>query len=242
MTHKLKQLATPSLIAFLALGLAACGNDDSSGTMDKSSAPAESASAESATDYSKVITTETASEKGFALGGVSMGNPDAPVTIIEYASLTCSHCAAFDRDVLPDLKETYIKTGKVRYEFHNYVMNRYDLAASAVARCMGPDRFFPIAELFFSTQATWLANASQQDAKVVIDDMANVVRKAGVSRTRFDQCLSERDLQQHLVEMTSEGQKRWQIAGTPTIIINGKKRGAEAQRFDTLSEIIEDEL
>ncbi|WP_281300291.1 MULTISPECIES: DsbA family protein [unclassified Iodidimonas] len=250
MKHNLKQFgaykrsAALSILALMAATLSACGNENepSQSSSSKAESPAQTAASASGDgpNYLDVITTDTASEKGFALGGVAMGNPDAPVTIIEYASLTCPHCAAFHKDVLPGLKENFIQSGKVRYVFYNYVMNRIDLAASSISRCFGPERFFPLSDLFFSRQREWLANARDQGQ--VIDDMAALVRRAGISRTEFDQCLAERDLQQHLVEMTSGGQARWQITGTPTIIVDGKKRGAEAQNYEGLAKMINDKL
>lgn len=248
MTHNLKRsFIIPTLAAF-SLALAACdggSQTSSTSTQGRDSQTATSASTTQnstvgTTDYLSMIETDVASEKGFVLGGVSLGNPDAPVTIIEYASLTCSHCAAFDQNVLPEIKERYIANGTVRYILYNFLLNRVDVAASAITRCFGVEKYFPLTELFFSRQREWLANA--QDQAQLIDDMAAVARRAGISRTQFDQCLSERDLQTHLVSMASEGQSKWDITGTPTVIVNNKKRGPEALSIDGLVNIIEGEL
>jgi len=183
---------------------------------------------------------DSVSEAGHTLGPVSMGNPDAPVTVIEYASLTCPHCARFHETVLPKLKSEYIATGQVRYEFRNFVLNQLDLAASTIIRCQGPDRFFPALDLLFANQRDWLANT--QDRDQVLSNIASVLRRAGVSRADIDSCLAERDLRQHLTEMTQNGQQEWGVNATPTLIVDGEKRGAEAQSFETLSELIEEAL
>lgn len=240
MTHKLKHaLIAPALLALLA----ACSEEPTGGGDDAGVAGQQAPAAESydGQDFTEIVTAASVSANGFALGGISMGNPDAKVTIIEYASLTCPHCAEFEHNVLSALKDRYIKTGKVRFEFRNYVMNRYDLAVSSLIRCKGAEQFFPLSDLFFSSQRQWLAN-SRNAPDQVIDDIAAVARKAGISRTEFDRCLADRDLQTHLVEMTTRGQNEWQITGTPTIIVDGKKRGPEAQDINQLSAMIEDAL
>lgn len=178
---------------------------------------------------------EDISPEGYTLGPVTMGSPDAPVTVIEYASMTCSHCARFDQETLPKLKERYIATGKVRYVFHNFVLNQADMAASMVIRCQGPQQFFALTDLFFERQSDWV----QQDFAAGI---AKVGRRAGISRTDVDRCLADRSLQQHLVEMRQSGQDEWTVEATPTIIVAGEKRGPEAQRFEDLAAMIDAEL
>ncbi len=251
MTHKASSLCAWSFAALFVLVLAACGdNGDSSGS-GASSTAGKAATAETAAasagklgepkGFAKTVTPAEVNDKGYVLGPVVLGNPDAPVTVIEYASYTCPHCADFDENVVAKLKPTYIDSGQVRFEFRNFIRDRYDLAVAMIVRCEGPDRFFPLTDLFFVRQREWLANARQP--KRIIDDIAAVARRAGISRTRFDQCLADRDLQQHLVKMTQDGQKEWDITGTPTIIVNGEKQtDIKAFTYDGLVEIIEDEL
>ncbi|GAB4121365.1 MAG: hypothetical protein Kow00104_04840 [Rhodothalassiaceae bacterium] len=240
MTYKSKHAFwVPALLL-----LAACDGGDST---EQARAPseealmrvAEASASYSGEDYTKIVSAGSMSESGFALGPISIGNPDAPVTIIEYASLTCPHCAEFEHEVLKKLMDSHIRTGIVRFEFRNFVMNRYDLAVSALVRCRGAEQFYPLSDLFFSSQAQWLRNARAAPDQVM-DDIAAVARKAGISRTEFDRCLADRDIQTHLIEMTSSGQTEWQITGTPTIIVDGKKRGPEAQDYATLVGMIED--
>src|SRR3954453_2922500 len=90
-----------------------------------------------------------------AEGGFRMGNPKAKVAIVEYASLTCPHCRHFAEDAVKPLLQQYVRTGKASYEYRSYVLNGIDLAATLVARCGGPSRFFPIAEQLYATQPNW---------------------------------------------------------------------------------------
>jgi len=221
------------------LALAACdsGSEPAGDTGESSAAAGSSASSGS---YGSVINAAEVSEQGHTLGGVAMGNPDAPVTIIEYASLTCPHCAHFHETVLPDLKSQYIDSGQVRYEFRNFILNPIDLAVSMIVRCRPPEEFFPLTDLFFANQRQWLANAN--DREQLFSDISSLVRRVGISRAEIDQCLANRDLQQHLVELTQGGQQDWGVNATPTLIVDGEKRGAEAQTFEGLARMIEEEL
>lgn len=249
MKHKLQPTFWTKLPLALgcALALAACdsGSDEpasgSGGQTDASAGEEASADAAGTGDvYGDIVNAAEVSEKGYTLGPVSMGNPDAPVTIIEYASLTCPACAGFHERVLPDLKAQYVESGQVRYEFRNFVLNPIDMAVSMIVRCQPPEQFFPLLDLFFTNQRNWLANAN--DREQLFSDIAGVSRRVGISRADIDSCLADRDLQQHIVEMTQGGQREWDVGGTPTIIVNGQKRGTDAMRFEGLAQIIEEEL
>ncbi len=251
MTHKASSLRAWPFVAFLALALAACGDNGGSAgsgaSNDAGKTPSVGTTATSASKlgepkgFAKLVTPAEVNDKGYVLGPVVLGNPEAPVTLIEYASYTCPHCAEFDENIVAKLKPSYIDSGQVRFEFRNFIRDRYDLAVAMLVRCEGPDRFFPLTDLFFARQREWLANARQPER--IIDDIAAVARRAGISRTRFDQCLADRDLQQHLIEMTQEGQKAWDITGTPTIIVNDEKQtDVKAFTYEGLLEIIENEL
>lgn len=243
MRHKLQK--TPIRTLLLALGsmlaLAACDSGSDSAGNDGSQTPAaDNGGGEGASGYAEVINAAEVSPEGHTLGGVAMGDPDAPVSIIEYASLTCPHCAQFHETVLPDLKTQYIDTGKVRYEFRNFILNPVDLAVSMIVRCQPPEEFFPLTDLFFANQQQWLANAN--DREQLFSDISSLVRRVGISRAEIDQCLANRDLQQHLVELTQEGQQDWGVNATPTIIVAGETRGNEVRTFEGLAQVIEEEL
>jgi len=243
MRHKLQQSPIAGLLLALsgALALIACdsGSDTTNGAGSLSQTAASSSTGDSG-GYGDIVNAAEVSEEGYTLGGVAMGDPDAPVTIIEYASLTCPHCAQFHETVLPDLKAQYIDTGQVRYEFRNFILNPIDLAVSMIVRCQPPEEFFPLTDLFFANQRQWLANAN--DREQLFSDISSLVRRVGISRAEIDQCLASRDLQQQLVELTQTGQQDWGVNATPTLIVAGEKRGVEAQSFEGLSRMIEEEL
>lgn len=235
MTNRFASLAFALALPF---ALAACGEETAApegsgdGAVETSLAPAAG--------FAANISASEESESGFALGGIRVGNPDAPVKIIEYASMTCPACARFHAVVLGQLKQGYIDSGQVHYEFRNYARDRMDLAVATLTRCQGTAQFFPLLDLFFGRQQQWMAN--YRDPQQMLDDIAAVARQAGMSRARVDQCLAERELQEHIAAMTANGQKDFQISGTPTVILNGRKLGNEGLSYEGLVAEIEKAL
>lgn len=234
MTHRLAKLL---VLIGLPFALAAC---DGESTAPAPSGEAVTNSLAPAAGFAEKISAAGESEAGFAFGGMRIGNPDAPVKIIEYASMTCPHCAAFHSNVLVPLEKSYIDSGQVYYEFRNYARDRMDLAVATLTRCQGPEQFFPLLDLFFTRQQQWMAN--YRDPQQMLDDIAAVARQAGMSRTRVDQCLAERDLQQHIAQMTADGQKTWDVNATPTVILNDRKLGIEGNSYEGLVAEIEKAL
>ncbi len=226
----------------LAFGLAACG--DSGTNSGSSEAQSDSTSSESA-DQVTASTTAASSygpidysaayvQDGVAFGELSMGNPDAPVTMIEYASLTCSHCAHFHNNILPDLKTRYIETGQVRLVFRNFILNQYDLYASMISRCAGPERAFGMMTLFYNRQAQWMNDD-------IVANLASLARRAGLNRAAFDMCLQNAPLQANILEMQQMGANQDGVTGTPTFFVNGERIDG-AVPLEEFIEVIEDEL
>jgi protein-disulfide isomerase len=186
-------------------------------------------------------------------GGVAdmyMGSDKAPITIIEYASLTCSHCADFHRDVLPLLKKVYIDTGRVKYIWRHFLLSGPDLAASVIVRCAGPARFFPMIDMFYTRQAEWITpwqTVKAPNANPTLKEMAllagmdKFVRPAGLSSEKVAQCLADDKMQQALMIERQDGLQKFEIQGTPTIIINGKKLNGNHD-FETISAEIKKNL
>jgi protein-disulfide isomerase len=145
-----------------------------------------------------------------------LGDPNAPVTMIEYASLTCPHCAQFHNEVLPDLKERYIETGKVRLIYRDFPLDEAALMAAALAHCAGPDRYFGFLDVLFQTQSGW-ARA---------DDYLGALKKlgklGGMSDEQMDQCLSDDELTNGILQTRLDGQNEHQVSSTPTLVINGE--------------------
>ena len=173
-------------------------------------------------------------------GGFVMGNPNAKVTLVEYGSLTCPHCRHFAETALKPLTANYIRTGKVRFEFRNYILNGYDLSASVIARCGGASRFFPAAESFFATQDSWidrirktprdrleaveaLPGNKKLAAMADIGGFKTIGAAKGITAAAADKCLADPAAAKRLVDMTDAAQDRYGVKGTPTFFVNGKR-------------------
>ncbi len=149
-----------------------------------------------------------------ALPDMEIGKADAPVTIIEYSSLSCPHCAAFHKEVFPELKSQYIDTGKVRYIFREFPLNEPALAGAVVARCLDPSRYFPFMSLLFAKQADW---AYKEDALTPLKAFA---KQAGLSAEEFNKCIDNEALQKKILTIRDEGQKKG-VNATPSFFVNG---------------------
>ena len=218
-----------SLLAALTLLAAACGQAD--GDTDEAGPVAAGTDAVVAVSASAQDAGAEPGEAGSGeglWGDLVYGSADAPVEIIEYASLTCPHCATFAATVFPQLESDYIATGKVRFIFRNFVMNRYDLAASTAMRCSTMDVGKQLLKSYFARQDEWMRSEDPMGA------LAGIARRAGISRTQFDRCVSNTDMHQHLVDMTQRGQEEFDITGTPTLIVDGKTLNDDRELIDVV--------
>jgi len=222
MTHK-KTYKNSKLITALAtallFGLASCDGSDSP-DLDQVRLEAENYTGP---DYSRVISAGEVRD-GAVFGDLVMGNPDAPVTLIEYASLSCGHCANFETKIFPDFRELYVKTGKVRFVYRNFTRDPADLAVGMLTRCVGPDQAFDLMGVFFERQRQWVV----EDAK---PEIAAIARRLGINRADFDACLANTDLQRSLIEMLRLGQSEG-VEGTPTFFIGDDKHVGEIELVD----------
>lgn len=146
----------------------------------------------------------------------TIGRPDAPVTIIEYASMTCPHCAHFHVEVLPKLRSSYIDSGKVRLVFRDYPLDRLALAASMVARCAPEDKSMEVTSRLFQTQATWAASEDP------ISAIAEVVAPFGLDKEAVEACVENEDVARPVLEQAIYGQEKFQIRSTPSFLLNGE--------------------
>lgn len=151
---------------------------------------------------------------------MALGDPDAPVTVIEYASLTCPHCAAFHAETFPRLKEEYIDAGKVRFIFREVYFDRPGLWGTMLARCAGEDRYFGVVDLLFESQATW---SRATDPQEIIENLYAVGRQAGLGREAMDACFQDQAFAQALVARYQQQAAADAIQSTPSFIINGEK-------------------
>lgn len=149
-------------------------------------------------------------------GDIVYGSVSAPVEIIEYASLTCPHCAHFSTDVFPEFKKQYIDTGKVRFVFRNFVRDPYDMVASLASRCTGDvEATKTMIAALFAEQQQWIRSPNYYEAVFAI------AAKSGVSKEAFAACLDNEDLAKTLVMSKQDGIKLYKIERIPTLVING---------------------
>jgi protein-disulfide isomerase len=146
-----------------------------------------------------------------------LGKADAPVTIFEYASFTCPHCAAFDQQTLPKLREDWIDPGKAKLVFRDFPFDAPGLHAAMLARCAPPDRFYGFVDVLFREQDSWARNQHPDEA------LARIARLGGVSGDQYEKCIGDQDLQKRIVAGRIAGEKDYGVAATPTFFINGKK-------------------
>jgi protein-disulfide isomerase len=175
-------------------------------------------------------------------GGFRIGNPKAKFAIIEYGSLTCPHCRHFAETGMKPLIDQYVRSGKASYEFRSFVLNGIDLAATLVARCDGPARFFPMAEELYSTQPDWIGKIQnlpkdQQDKLNALDNGALMLAIAkaggllpvasahGIPATKVEACLKNESAAMNLMKVRQSA-NRLGVEGTPTFFINSKKVSA----------------
>lgn len=147
---------------------------------------------------------------------MAIGRADAPVTIIEFSSLGCPHCARFHRDTLPQIKKDYIDTGKVRLIFQDFPLGTPALAASMIARCSGPKKFFGFIEIFFQSQAQWVQSANP------MQELTKIARFGGMSKAEVETCLGYQPLLEHIRSGALVGQEDYKINSTPSFVIGGK--------------------
>jgi protein-disulfide isomerase len=165
---------------------------------------------------------------------MELGNPESAVTVMEFSSFTCPHCAAFNATVYPQLKEAYIDTGLIRYVKREVYFDAYGLWAGLVARCGGPMRYFGITEMIYAEQHDW---ARGEDANAVANNLRRIGRRAGMSDDELNACLTDRDMAVAMMEVYRTGQQEYDIRGTPSFVINGETYSNMG--FDEFRQIID---
>ncbi|MFC3053128.1 thioredoxin domain-containing protein [Kordiimonas pumila] len=229
MIHNKFDIVLRFLVGGLLLAVAACDESETAKTDTAETVNTPVAESEAS------ATASAEQAEGITWGDITYGAADAPVTLIEYASLTCPHCAHFATEIFPKIEENYIATGKVKLIYRNFLLNRVDMAASTVARCGDEETAKKLMKVFFSRQAEWMRE------KDPVDGLAALARRTvNMSRTTFDRCLSNTEMHKHLVKMTTDGKDEFEITGTPTIIVDGTVQ--EKYEWDDLAAAIEDAL
>lgn len=168
------------------------------------------------------------------LPDVVLGSEDAPVTVIEYASMTCPHCASFHNGPFQQLKEEYIDTGKVKYVFREFPFDPLAAAVSMLARCSGDD-YFDVIDLFFETQSQWAVREG------ALEEIRKLAMQAGFTRAEFEACLTDQALLDGINAVKEEGYNEYGVTATPTILIDGEKLEG-ARNIRALREAIDPKL
>lgn len=160
-----------------------------------------------------------------------LGQEDAPITIIEYSSLTCPHCATFHQETLPRIKEEWIDTGQAKLVFRDFPFDAMALGAAMLVRCADEKRAFPLLEMLFKTQRRWAT------AENPLDALRQTAKLAGMSDATFDACLDNQSLMNRIQQVQQQGQEQFDINSTPTFIINGEKVTG-AQPYEVFEEVL----
>jgi len=201
------------LAAGAALALAACGEASDPAASETAAAPTESQAAASS----------QAEQNAADLPDMAIGAEDAPVTIVEYASVTCPHCATFHETVYPQIKQKYVDTGRVRFVFREFPTPPATLAVAGfmVARCAAEktdkSAYFAVLDNLFRTQMTW---AFGDDPR---GELLKIAAQAGMDEQAFTQCLERKDILAGINEKVENGAEEYEISGTPSFIIDGEK-------------------
>jgi len=166
-------------------------------------------------------------------GEITLGPPDAKVTVVEYASMTCSHCAHFTVDVWPEFKKKYIDSGKVHYIFREFPLDNLAAAASMLARCTGSDKTMPFIEVLFEHQKDWAFGEGNPVPKLF-----EFAKQAGFTQESFDKCLTDQKLLDDITSGRTRAAEVFGVNATPTFFINGKKLDG-APTIEAFDKVIE---
>jgi protein-disulfide isomerase len=221
-----------TLLFAATIALAACDSGTSTATPAGKSGAAGSATP-AAKDWRTVVV-ETPE------GGFRMGNPDAKVKLVEFASFTCSHCRDFHKEAEANLKPTYVKNGQVSYEYRPFMLNVYDFAVAQIAMCQGPERFFTWANELFTNHEAWtepftklteaditplrnLPPGQQVKGLATAGKLQDFTAPRGMPRSKFDACFADETKMETLTKRQQAAIDTYQVQGTPTFLLNGKK-------------------
>ena len=238
------------LAAAAMLASAACNAEKGSdATATNSSAPIKPVAAPKGGDWTKMVAATPE-------GGVLMGNPNADVKIIEFGSLTCPHCAEFSEKGSPVLVQNYVKSGRVSWEFRNYLRDGLDMSMAIIAHCAGPEKFFPLVDAMYKSQKELFEKAQaatpeQQQAlqanpsPQLFADIAGLqawAAQRGLPSARTNACLANQNLMNQLMQTSGDVTTQYpDFQGTPTFILNGQMVKNTAT-WDKLEPAIRDAL
>lgn len=209
------------LFIFVFLVISACNQPDAAEPQESNDTAGDNKFAE------KVQKTISMQETMFEVDDNDMvyGSPDAKVTVIQYSSPTCPHCAVYNKNVFPELKKNYIDSGKVRYVIREFIANKQDLDAVILARCAGtPQRFLTFMNVLYDRQSGWAFNKKYREI------LTNIGQVGGISAEKYAKCLSDKEEVREVLNSSKLLSSRKDFEGTPVFYIDGKKyKGAYSE-------------
>lgn len=168
------------------------------------------------------------------LKDIIIGNPDAKVTVIEYASMTCGHCANFHNEVFPLLKEKYVDTGKVRFIVREFPLDNLAFAASLLSRCAGDDeKSAALTSVLFKRRRDWIVSGNP------VPRLFEIAKQAGFTQESFNACLTNQELQKQISDVRERADKEFGVNSTPTFFINGKRLKGRSDQLAAFEAVIE---
>ncbi len=193
------------------------------------------------------------SDAGFLNRDMVLGDPNAPVEIIEYASITCNHCATFHNNVLPRIKEKYVDTGKAKIVVRSFLLNGIDAQGSAISRCVPERRYFAFMDALFERQTEWYdipeyqrlsglhdqQTAGQMFVEHTMSEISKIARQVGLNQAKIDECATNEVIGEYLFSIYQEAVDKYKVNSTPTIIVNGNKTNND---YASIERAIEAEL
>lgn len=216
-----------------ALALTACGDATEGETGASASGSVEAVEAPAGQKWSETVSKTEA-------GGIVMGNPDAPIKLVEYMSITCSHCKDFGEQAFAPLRDNYVESGRVSFEIRNFVRDPLDLSAAILSRCGGEGPFFPLTEQALSYQGTMFEKAQAMGEATYSDILSadpksrfvrlaeqlgliSFFQQRGISEDQAKACLADTARAEKLMNDTQTAVEEFNIEGTPTFLLNGQK-------------------
>ena len=160
-----------------------------------------------------------------------LGDPNAPITMIEYSSLTCSHCQQFHKEILPKIKKNYIDTGKVKLIYRDFPFDKLGLLATVLARCAPPERYYGFLNVLFEKQADW---SHSQDP---FGELSRIGKIGGLNPSDYEACLKNQALIDGLIEKRLDGQKNFDVNATPSFIIDGDHKIVGSQPYEEFEKV-----
>lgn len=171
--------------------------------------------------------------KAGPLPDLVLGKPDAPVTIVEYASMTCGHCAAFHNTIFPKLKEKYVDTGKVRFILREFPLDNLAAAAAMLARCSGGEKTYTLISDLFAKQETWAFVQGNP-----VPALFEVTKAHGFTKESFDKCLTDQKLLDGITATRERANKSFSVRSTPTFFVNGRRLDGRSDQLETFDKAI----